>query len=827
MPASSDAVVEKVNLAEELKTSMGSYGVYVNFSRAIPDVADGLKPVHRRILWAMNNARMRHSDKVSKSAKAVGEVMGNYHPHGDSAIYDSMVTLCQPWRTLIPLVDGQGNWGSKTDGPAASRYTECRLTAASAMLLGWHPGQTTVKTEIDEHAVNMVRNYDGQLDEPAVLPALFPNFLVNGTQGIGFGRGTKGASHNLREIMSLAAYMVDTPNPTIGTVRKHVPGPEEPDNCEVFDTDNESRGISSYMLTGEGSYIVRARMDIEEYEAGTKRNPQKAHRIIISGLPPRTSVEQTKSIINWMIETNNLPLGCSFQDHSHGESVHMVLDVGVNDPEDVKARILLDRDTGLQYSEAVYMNAFDSSRNEIRMIGLIEAMNLWLDHRRSAITRRSTDRRTRAHNRLHIVDGFIKAVPLAEQIVVVVRSSDNRSHASETMQQKWGFSAAQADAILDMTIGQITKLGADRYVTEKASLEEEVAEMTRIIDDPSYLNKVLKGEIRAVAKELGRDRKSHVVEGSAYVERPTTPAYEEPAVNGYLVRTGKNSLRFMQSSRFNRLMGDDYVVEVDAVTSKNMVEMITSWGYSSRLPMDAITKNPTPAQRVFFDFLDSGERPVFVGSVANRGGLDADLYCITQQGLGKRLTWEVWADRNNRRAFQMLAPAEGDVVQSAFFATPDKDVMIISGFGKAIKIDTDNLTPKGRTARPLEFMDLARDGEGNLHDGEGVVFAEGVSAGDRILYWTSENKVGIFPVDDVRRQGRGRSGSWIIDGNADFYVVGARVLKEEDTTFGWYHGSFSEPRTLNIEDIPVGTGLGTGDLVQAKGVDAATSIWTE
>ena len=508
-----------------------------------------------------------------------------------------------------------------------------------------------------------------------------------------------------------------------------------------------------------------------------------------------------------MVENNHLPLGCSVKNLSHGYVVKIVLDVGPNDVEDVKARILLDKDTGLQYSVPVYMNGYDSTTDEIRMVGVVEAMNIWLAHRRSVITRRSIDRRTRARNRLHIVEGFIKAVPLAEEIVSLVRSSANRAEASGKMQSRWGFTQVQAEAILDMTIGQITKLGAERYLTEQANLISDIDTNTEIIDDPVTLSKLLKSEIRAVSKLLGTDRKSHVMEGSAFVERPETPAVEEPTINGYLVRTCKDHLRFMQSNRFNRQLSDDYVVESRSVTNKNMVEMITSWGYSSRLPMESIPKSATPAARVFIDFMDPGETPVFVGSTAPHGGLDADLYTITSDGQGKRLSWEQWADRNNRKAFQMIAPNDGERVQSAFFATADRDIMIMSRFGKAIKIDSDNLTPKGRGARSQDYMSLTRDGSGALQSGEGVVFADSVEAGDRILYWTNEQRVGIFSVDDVRRQGRGRAGAWIIDSDSTAYIAGARVIGKDDTTFGWYHGTFTEPRTIKIEDIPTGPNM--------------------
>lgn len=817
LPQLTQSPVETANFAVEFTDAVLQFGKYANVGRAIPDVRDGLKPGARRILWSMWNQKARHFDNRVKAARAVGEVMGKYHPHGDSALYGTMVGMAQDFNMNAPFIDPQGNWGSPDFGAAAARYTECRLSVNASLMMGWLPGQDGVVTEIDEEAVDLVPNFSGDVMEPTILPSLFPNIVVNGVEGIGLGVATQAPGHNLKEVMSLAAYMVDQPNPRTETVMKHLPGPDFGTECDVYDTDDG--GIERYITTGMGSYVMRARFEIEEYDNGTARKPQPGKRIIVVGLPHGVAPTAVMEGINGMIERKDLPGSISLTNLTDMNGTRIVLDIGPLDADDIIQRLLFSNSQSkLQINGSVYLNAVKDGY--IQTVSIVDAILSWLEHRRKCIRRRSRFRLTKAKNRMHMVDGFIKTVPLAEEIVAVVRSSEDKAEASETMQSRWGFSAPQAEAILQLNIGQITKLGVDRYERERDQLQETIDWNTEIISTPEALNKQLKSEIRAVAKAAGRPRRAHIVEGSPRVNRPETPAVEEPAINGYLVQTGGGYVRWVQSNRITQQLESDHVVSIQSVTNQNMVECITDWGYHSRLPMDIIPKKMTSSKSIFSMFLDPGEKPVLVGSGAPHG-FGSSVVMVGQSGLGKLMDWDVWATHRGNKAVQVF---KDEPLKSAFFLPPEgKDVMILSRYGNALKLNPDNLTAKGRGAGANPYMKLNVNSDGELFNGEGVALAGAVGSDDTIVYVTDEGKLGKFTVASVRAGRRGGKG--VVTNKSDTFVANAWVAGPDAESISWFHGTMSEPKSVKLSDIPDGLGLGDNDLVPAGAILKAAAVW--
>ena len=802
---------EQADFATEMGEAFRQFGKMANFGRSIPDVRDGLKPVHRRILWSMWQNKERHMDARVKSAKAVGEIMGNYHPHGDTAIYGAINKLAQPFANLVPLIDPQGNWGSVDDPePAAPRYTECRMTIAASVALGYLPGQPNISIEVDEDTVEMGPNYSGLLQEPAVLPSLMPTLVINGVDGIGLGVAVSSPGHNLKEVMQVAYKLVGNPDMTTDAIMKIMPGPESPSNCDIYDTD--AGEIRQYLETGIGSYIMRARYHVESYDIGSGKKVRQGNKIIVTGLPGGVSPEGVLEGIGSMLEKKLLPYGIKPLNATDNDGLRVEIDIQEYDPEEIIQRLLHYSASGFQTREGVFLNAVVDGY--IQTIGIIPAIKHWINHRRKVVRKRSRFRLNKARTRMHMVDGFIKAVALAEEIIVVVRASKNKAEASTEMQNRWGFSVEQADAIIDMTIGQLTRTGVERYENERDALQLVIDDSQGLLNSADLLDDRIKEEIKTVSKELGRSRQSNVVEGSAYVPRPTTPAVEEPTINGYLAQTGRGWIRWVQSSRINFQLESDHVTSLSSVTNKDYVDCITDWGYHTRVSMDKIPKNMTNGKGVFSFALDASENPILIGS-GSPYGENASIVIISESGLFKKIGSNVWDTVRQNKSYQIFSD---EMVSKAIFLPEGKDLMVISKYGRALKIRDEDIPTKGRGARGIPLIKLESTGE-EIVNGEGVAWLGAVDNDDTIAYWTDENMLGSFNVADVRYAKRGTKGNIVTQ--SEHYIQDAVVSSEQSVS--WFHGTMKEPRTVEIESNS--TSLKDSDLTKAPGINSASAIW--
>ncbi|HMS87128.1 MAG TPA: DNA topoisomerase 4 subunit A, partial [Acidimicrobiales bacterium] len=480
-------LIEPIEIEEEMERSFLDYSMSVIVSRALPDVRDGLKPVHRRILWGMYDLGARPDRQFMKCARVTGEVMGKYHPHGDSAIYDALVRMAQDHSLRHPLVAGHGNFGSPDYGAAAARYTECRLDPLSLAMLA----------DIDEDTVNFVDNYSGEFQEPQVLPSRFPNLLVNGSQGIAVGMATNIPPHNLGEIIDATVHLMDNPEATPDDLMQFVHGPDFPTGALIMGR----AGIHDAYRTGRGSIRMRAVAEIEESSRG-------GDKIVISQLPYQVGPNSVLSKIKELVATKEIEGISDANEESAGDDTRIVITLKRDAPGLVILNNLYKR-TPLQTTFSV--NTVALVDGVPRTLNLREVLFHYLEHQVEVITRRSEFRLKKAKDRAHIVEGLIKALDLIDQIIATIRASADKAAAREALQQApFEFSEIQAEYILDMQLHRLTRLGRAQLEEEMEELRRRITELEAILGDRSVLNEVIRTELGELRTKYATPRKSKI-----------------------------------------------------------------------------------------------------------------------------------------------------------------------------------------------------------------------------------------------------------------------------------------------------------------------------
>lgn len=456
-----------VDVSNEMENSFLEYAYSVIYSRALPDARDGLKPVQRRILYSMDDMNVRPDRPHVKSARVVGQVMGQLHPHGDAAIYDALVRLAQPWSMRLPLADGHGNFGSLDAGPAATRYTECRMApAAMAMVEG-----------LGEDTVDFVPNYDGKATEPGVLPAAFPNLLVNGASGIAVGMATNIPPHNLVEVIAALKYLLKNPDADLDKVMRYIPGPDLPTGGSIIGLD----GVKSAYTSGRGTFRIRARATIE------KVSPRR-QGIVVTELPYTVGPEKIIAQIKTLVQSKKLTGIADVKDLTdlkNGTRLVIEIKNGFN-PEAVLERLY--KMTKLQDSFAI--NTVALVEGQPRTLGLLELLNVYLDHRLEVTLRRTKFRLGKAEERLHLIEGLLLAIVDIDEVIAIIRSSDDTASARERLMKAFDLDEPQANYILDMQLRRLTKFSRIELESEKAQLSSQIAEYTRIVTSDDELRKI-------------------------------------------------------------------------------------------------------------------------------------------------------------------------------------------------------------------------------------------------------------------------------------------------------------------------------------------------
>lgn len=487
-----EAIPERIidiDVSEEMRESFLEYAYSVIYARALPDSRDGLKPVQRRILFQMNEMGLRPDRGHVKSARVVGEVMGKLHPHGDSAIYDALVRMAQPFSLRLPLIDGQGNFGSLDDGPAAMRYTECRLTAAAL----------SMTDSLDEDVVDFRANYDGREVEPSVLPAAFPNLLVNGASGIAVGMATNMPPHNLGEVIDALRHYIENPKASLDELMKFIPGPDLPSGGEILDLAN----IREAYLTGRGTFKMRAKASIETVTARKKG-------IVITELPFNVGAERVIDRIKSLVESKKLKGISRVIDLTDGEKgLRLVIEVkSSHEPEELLDELY--RLTPMEESFSINSVALVDGRP--RTLGLADLLQVYLKHRLLVVTRRSEFRLGKAKDRLHLVDGLLLAIVDIDKVIKIIRGSEDAQMAREKLIKTFKLSEIQANFILDMPLRRLTKTSKIELEAEQSELNKTIADLKAILASDKKLKKIVSDELKEIGDKFATARRTKLID---------------------------------------------------------------------------------------------------------------------------------------------------------------------------------------------------------------------------------------------------------------------------------------------------------------------------
>jgi len=780
--------IEPIEIQEEMERSFLEYSMSVIVSRALPDVRDGLKPVHRRILYSMFDQNLRPDRPHVKCAAVVGEVMGTYHPHGDSAIYDALVRMVQEFSMRHPLVDGHGSFGGPgpDEGPAAMRYTECRLQSLALDLMAG----------IDEETVDFVSNYSNSAEEPVVLPARFPNLLVNGSQGIAVGMATNIPPHNLGEVVDATVHLLEHPDATPDDLMQFVKGPDFPTGAQILGR----QGILDAYRTGRGSIKMRAVAEIEESKDAT--------RIVVTELPYQTSVGVISQKIDDLVKTGDVDGIAEVLDSSAGKKTRLVIRL----KRDANANVVLNKlykHTPLQTSFGV--NTLALVDGVPRTLNLAQVLTHYVAHQVEVVTRRTEFRLRKARARAHIVEGLLRAIDMLDAVIAAIRGSDDRPAARVAlMAEPFSFSEEQANHILDMTLGRLTRLGRTELEEEMAQLRATIAELEAILADPSKLRGVIAEEMTAIRDKFADPRRSVIthdpgdlgvedlIDDEEIVVTMTAAGYVK-SVAADAFRTQGRGGRGVQGAR---LKEEDLVTHVVHTTSLSYLLLFSNRGKVYRLrgheiPMKERTAKGTAlvnllplandervqaivetrdfpddhylmfatargqVKKTAFSEYDKSRREGFIAinlrdgdelvRVVPTNGSD-DLFEVTQKGMTIRFSEEdVRAMGRDAAGVRGIRLRDDDVVVSLDVARDESDILMVTdaGYGKRTKLERFNRQARGgQGVRGIRLT--AKRGR--------VVAAFMVSLDDEILMVSSGGVVIRTAVREIASQGRDATG---------------------------------------------------------------------
>jgi DNA gyrase subunit A len=676
-----------------MERSFLEYSMSVIISRALPDVRDGLKPVHRRILYSMFAEGLRPDRSHVKCARVVGDVMAKYHPHGDAAIYDALARMVQDFSLRHPLIDGHGNFGSPDPnmGPSASRYTECRLAQISLELMA----------SIDEDTVDFVANYDGKESEPSVLPARFPNLLVNGSQGIAVGMATQIPPHNLAEVIDATLHLIDHPDATPLDLMAFVKGPDFPTGAQILGRS----GIRDIYETGRGSIKLRAVAEVVEGRAGAQ--------IIVTEIPYQTSVEQISLKIGALVDSKVIEGIAEVTDSSAQRDTRIVIDL----KRDAKASVVLNnlyKHTPLQSSFSA--NVLALVDGVPRTLSLSQALGHYVQHQIEVITRRSEYRLRRAQDRAHIVEGLLRCIDQLDAVIAAIRSSDDRSDArGKLMTEPFLFSEVQANHILDMTLGRLTRLGRAELDDEMAKLLSTIAELQGILQSPERRNEVLKAELTEVRSKFAQERRTQVVSDPGNLEDedliPDEPVVVMVTKSGYIKALSDASFRTQGRGGRGvvgaRMKEEDIVNHVLHTMTHSYLLVFTSRGKVYRLKAHEIPRFERTARGTAIVNLLPLEADERVAAVLDTRTFPEghELVFITSHGQVKKTAMEEY-DKSRRDGLIAIDLRDGDSLVRVVEASETDALILFSKDGQGIKFALSDIRATGRATSGVRGMKL-------------------------------------------------------------------------------------------------------------------------
>ena len=728
--------VQPISLQDEMERSFLDYAMSVIMARALPDVRDGLKPVHRRIIWDMEEQGFRPDRPFVKSARVSGDTMAKYHPHGDGAIYDALVRMAQPFSVRHPLIDFHGNYGSPDFGPAASRYTECRL----------HPLAMQLLADIDEETVDMVATYDGSREEPTVLPARFPNLLDNGSQGIAVGMATNIPPHNLGEVIDATIHLIDHPEATSEDLMHFVHGPDFPTGGSILGR----AGIIDAYTTGRGSIKMRATASIEE----TKRG---GYHIVVTELPYQTSCSAIAGRIQELVDGGDLDGISDVNDGSSGGKTNLIVSL----KRDANPNVVLNnlyKLTQLQTSFGVNMVALVDGVP--RTLNLASALNGYVSHQVEVITRRTTYRLRVASEREHKVEGRIKAFNVIDEIIALIRSSDDGASARDgLMSAPFEFSEIQAQDILEMQLRQLTRLSRIDLERELAELQERILELQSILDSPEKLRGVIKSEMLAVREEFATPRKCAITYDSGEMSIEDLVDDRELVI----VMTEAQYVKAVPAASFKtqgrggrgvagaRLKADDIVHHVIFTTAHAFLLFFSNRGKVYRLrAMDIPERERTAKGMPIVNLLPLQAGESIQAIIDTRDfASERYLFFATKNGTVKKTAFNEY-DSGRRDGLIALNLREKDELVKVIETSGGDDIFMVSRSGITIRFNEDEVRPMGRSAGGVRGM--------KMKAGDEVVSVD-VARDDTAILMITESGYGKrTQLDRFNRQGRGGQG---------------------------------------------------------------------
>ena len=756
-----DQVITESELVGEMEKSYIEYAMSVIVGRALPDVRDGLKPVHRRILYTMYESGLTSSNPFKKSATCVGDVLGKYHPHGDASVYDAMVRLAQDFSMRYTLVDGHGNFGSVDgDPPAAYRYTEARLSKISNEML----------RDIDKETVNWDPNFDESRKEPRVLPSRFPNLLVNGSSGIAVGMATNIPPHNLREVIGACICVMDNPDATLEDLMEHVKGPDFPTKGIIMGR----AGIRQAYATGRGRVVVRARTEFEEYGRDHRT------RIIVTELPYQVNKRQLIKTIAEQVKDKRLDGISDLRDETDRNGMRIVIEL----KRDANAQVVLNKlftQTALQSNFSVIMLALVDDQKQPKILSLKQILQEYITFQEEIIYRRTQYDLKKARERAHLLEGLLIAQDNIDEVIRIIRSSYD--DAKERLMERFGLDDIQAQAILDMRLKALQGLDREKLQAEYNELQERIAYFLRILNEPELLRSILKEELTAIADKYGDERKTEIQDVAGEIDMEELIKEEDCVFtlthNGYIKRvpadTYKAQRRGGRGITGMTTREEDFVEEMFAGSTHDYIMFFTTKGKVYRLKGYEIPEGSRTAKGMnIVNIIEMEQDEKVTAMICGRELEDDEKYLTmaTRNGVVKRTDFKEYANVR-RTGLKAIALDEGDNLIGVKLTSGHDALVLGTHDGVAIRFSEEDVRPMGRVTRGVRGIDL-REGD--------YVVGMAVPKENTTLFAVTEKGYGKrSEISEYKLQNRGGKGirNYKISDKTGF-VVGIRAVTEEE-----------------------------------------------
>ncbi|WP_139414611.1 DNA topoisomerase (ATP-hydrolyzing) subunit A [Chlamydia abortus] len=781
-----EEIIVPKNLEEEMKESYLRYSMSVIISRALPDVRDGLKPSQRRILYAMKQLNLTPGAKHRKCAKICGDTSGDYHPHGESVIYPTLVRMAQNWAMRYPLVDGQGNFGSIDGDPAAAmRYTEARLTHSAIFLM----------EDLDKDTVDMVSNYDETKHEPVVFPSKFPNLLCNGSSGIAVGMATNIPPHNLGELIEATLLVLSKPDVSIEEILEVMPGPDFPTGGLICG----SEGIRSTYYTGRGKIKVRARLHVEENADKHREN------IILTEMPYNVNKSRLIEQIADLVNDKTLSGISDVRDESDKDGIRVVLELKKGESSEVVINRLY-KFTDIQVTFGANMLALD--KNLPRTMNIHRMISAWVRHRTEVIRRRTRYELNKAEVRAHILEGFLKALSCLDDVVHTIRNSDSKEHAKHQLIEKFGFTEHQSIAILELRLYQLTGLEAEKIQKEYDELVNKIAYYKRVLADEGLVKDIIRNELQELQKLHKTPRRTTIefdaddirdiediitnepviitISGDDYVKRMPIKVFREQKRGGHGV------------SGFDMKKGSDFLKAVYSASTKDYLLIFTNFGQCYWLKVWQLPEGERRAKgKPIINFLEGirpGEQLAAVLNIKNFENAGF-LFLATKHGVVKKVALDAFSNPR-KKGIRALEIDDGDELIAAVHITSEEEkVMLFTRLGMAVRFPHDKVRPMGRTARGVRGVSLKNEKD--------RVVACQIVRDDQSVLVVCDNGFGKrSQVEDFRETNRGGVGVRSIlinERNGD--VLGAISVTDHDSIL--LMSAQGQAIRINMQDVRV------------------------